>query len=249
MRGVQRSLKRRFGITAPRLSVRTHFAWYWRWIFLGIVALLALLFARQIFDAGMRVAGFARSEVKDELLNLRESVARLQKENTQLRAATVAGERQLQIDRAAQGDLAKSLKLLQDENTKMKEDLAFLQSMMSNGRGQETVSIHRLKIEHGGLPGEYRYRLLVVQQGNRERDFHGRVQLLVNIVRGEQKNVLLLPVPNSDMAAAFQLSFKIYQRVEGNFQVPPGAVVKSVQARIYTNGAAQPKLVQSVNVS
>jgi len=36
-----RSLRRKFGIAAPRVSVQTHVAWYWRW--LGIIALGAFV--------------------------------------------------------------------------------------------------------------------------------------------------------------------------------------------------------------
>jgi hypothetical protein len=32
MQGLIRSIKRRFGISAPRMTVRTQLAWYWRWL-------------------------------------------------------------------------------------------------------------------------------------------------------------------------------------------------------------------------
>jgi len=36
-----RALRRKFGISASRVSVQTHVAWYWRW--LGIIVLGAFV--------------------------------------------------------------------------------------------------------------------------------------------------------------------------------------------------------------
>jgi hypothetical protein len=48
-----RTLKRRFGIFAPRVAVRPHLPWYWRW--LGYIALGGLVIgvALTTYDYGM----------------------------------------------------------------------------------------------------------------------------------------------------------------------------------------------------
>ncbi len=247
MRNVKRRLRRRFGIAAPQMSVRTHVPWYWRWALFGLVAAMALLFAREFFDAGMRVAGFSRSQIGEELVRLREAVKKLEKENASLHDGVVAGERQLQIERSAQADLTKALKAQQEENAKLQEDLAFFQTLMPSGKGQDQVVLHRFKAEAGAMAGEYRYRLLVVQEGKRERDFHGRVQLVVTYVQDGKKGMYTIPA-SGETAPALALNFRYYQRVEGNFQAPAGAVVKSVQARVFEGGASSPKLQQTATL-
>lgn len=245
MRTVKRRLRRRFGIAAPQMSVRTHVSWYWRWALFGLAAAVALLFAREFFDAGMRMAGFARSQTGEELVRLRDSVARLEKDNASLRDAVVAGERQLQIERSAQADLAKALKTQQEENAKLREDVAFFQTLMPSGKGTDQVAIHRFKVEPGAMAGEYRYRLLLVQEGKRERDFRGRVQLLANYVLDGKRGVV---AASADGEGAPSLNFRYYQRVEGSFQAPAGAVVKSVQARVFEGGASSPRLQQTATL-
>lgn len=247
MRNVKRRLRRRFGIAAPQMSVRTHVPWYWRWMLFGLAAAVALLFAQQFFDAGMRVAGFSRSQTGEELVRLRSAVKGLEKENASLHDSVVAGERQLQIEHSAQVDLTKALKAQQEENAKLQEDLAFFQTLMPSGKGQDQVVLPRFKAEAGAVAGEYRYRLLLVQEGKRERDFHGRVQLLVNYVQDGKKGVYTIPA-NGETAPALALNFRYYQRVEGSFQAPAGAVVKSVQVRVFEGGALSPKLQQTVNL-
>jgi hypothetical protein len=245
MRAVKRKLRRRFGISAPRMTVRTQVPWYWRWTLFGLAMALGLLFAQEIFDSGMRVAGFARNKTGEELVRLREAVKRLEKENVALRNAVVGGERQLQMERSAQADLTKSLKIQQDENARLQEDIAFFQTLMPRGKGQNQVTLPRLKVEAGGMPGEYRYRLLVMQEGTREKDFRGRVQLLANYVHDGEKGVLVVPAVG-EHPSALELNFRYFQRINGSFQAPPGAVVKSVQARLFESGASYPRLQQTV---
>ena len=57
-----RTLRRKFGIAAPRVSVQTHVAWYWRW--LGIIALGAFVVGVgwTTYDYGMELAGFRQGE-------------------------------------------------------------------------------------------------------------------------------------------------------------------------------------------
>ena len=60
----------------------------------------------------------------------------------------------------------------------------------------------------------------------------------------------LAEVAEGDKAdKAYKLNFRFYQRVEGTFRVDAGAVVKSMQVRVFENGSNAPKLTQAVNAS
>lgn len=241
-----RALRRKFGIAAPRLAVRTHVAWQWRWLLLAVALAIGLSLAGRIYDVGLQFAGFERGEANQELARLTEQVAQLRSEVAKQRAAVTAGERQLQIERVTQNDLAQHVRTLQDENARLKEDLGFFRSLMSAAGKEGGLSIYRFTVERDALPGEYRYRLLLLQSGQREREFRGSVQLLVNLLANGKRTVLTVPAAGA--ADQLRVNFKYYQRVEGLFQVAPGSAVKSVQVRIFEHGAAQPKLVQAIAV-
>jgi hypothetical protein len=86
-----------------------------------------------------------------------------------------------------------------------------------------------------------------VQQ--RGKEFQGNLQLLVNGEQDGQKVVLQFPQANSPAEiAAYQLSFKYYQRVEKGFKLPPEMKVESVQVRVYEKGLQEPKIKQTVNL-
>ena len=78
----------------------------------------------------------------------------------------------------------------------------------------------------------------------REREFNGRVELVVSLTE-EGRNVMM-SFPEQADAAAFRLAFKYFRRVEGTFRVNPKAKVESVQVRIYETGTSQPRATHSV---
>ncbi|MFN7088004.1 MAG: DUF6776 family protein [Burkholderiales bacterium] len=244
-----KALKRKFGISAPRVAVRIHIPWYLRW--LGIIAMGGVMFATAwaTYDFGMRFAGFRQSESEQALAALRETIEKQKQELSDLHSRVANAERQLQIERATYGDLAKQVKTLTLENATLKEDLAFFQSLMPASGKDGAITVNRFRLQQEALPGEYRYRLLLVQSGPRVKEFQGSLQFVLNLQQGERKVVLTLPAEQDKNAAEYRLNFKFFQRVEGTFRVPPDAVVKSMQLRVFENGANTPKLTQSVSLS
>lgn len=244
-----KSLKRKFGISAPRVAVRPHFPWYLRWLAIAVlIALtLALGLSLGIYDAGRKFAHFDVDETGQELGRLSGLSTRLQQDNEALRVEATGLERRLQMELAARDDLVRQVKTLGDENTHLKEDLAFFQSFTSGGgTSGEGVSVYRFKLERGQSAGEYRYSLLLVQGGQRTKDFQGNLEFVANLRQNGGK--MVMPLLGDGSAKAFIVSFKFYQRIEKTFQVPPNAVVESLQVRVFENGAAQAKLTQVVNL-
>ena len=247
-----KSLKRKFGISAPRVAVRPHIPWYLRWLALTVLAALALVLAWGMYDAGRKFAGFDKNELSQELERLSASSARLQQENEALRMRLAGLDRQSQMEIATREDLARQVKALGDENNRLREDLAFFQNLVSgSGKASEGVSVYRFKLERGQMPGEYRYSLLLVQGGQRPKDFQGSLEFLVNMRQNGTKAVMPLPGDGSrkDKDKAFSVSFKFYQRVQGSFRVPPETVVDGLQVQVFENGVAQSKLTQVANLS
>jgi hypothetical protein len=117
MKPVTRRLKRHFGSTAKRVAVRSQRPWYWPWLFAGLLMLAGYLIGYWQFTGG-------------DYSDLRSSVGRLTKENQSLQAKMVYSERQLQVEQATQSNLSKELTKLQDEDMRLKEDLAFYKNML-----------------------------------------------------------------------------------------------------------------------
>lgn len=243
-----RTLRKRFGIAARRVTVRTHVAWYWRWFGVVTVAVLAVYIGWATYDPGLMSVGFPQSEDRAPAA-LRQTIVRQEQEIAELRARVAQAESRLAIEGATHGELVGQMKSLAEQNAALKEDLAFFQTLMPAGGGDSTVMINRFRVHQEPLAGEYRYRLLLVQNGQRAKDFEGSLQFVINASQDDKALMIALPREGEGDAKDYRLRFRFFQRVEGTFKVAPDAIVKSLQVRVFENGSKTPKLAQTVSTS
>jgi hypothetical protein len=250
MAGRLRKLRQRFGIAAPTVAVRTQVPWYLRW--LGLAALLAFSAALAVwmYDAGRRFAGFDRSEVEQEINAARGELAKLREELGRLRAVANAADSKVSIERTAQQKLAQQIKGLEQENARLREELAIFESMLSTETaGAAPLSVLRFKVEPDVLPGEFRYRVLLLAAGSRRgKEFQGRMELVVGLTEEGRSAMITVPGAGDAEAGNFKLGFKHFQRIDGIFRVSPKAKVANVQLRVYEAGSAEPKATQNATL-
>jgi len=173
---------------------------------------------------GARIAVKLSSQIERLQLKLREAEA----ERSRLTATVTALEAQMKVERAAQEQLVKQAAELETEAGRLREDLAFFESLLPTKVNATGIQIRSFRLQPDGAPEAMRYRLLVQQAGKPERDFIGAVQMQVNFVRDGRSQSLQVPdpaVPGS--RRPLELSFRHYQRVEGSITLPEGATAKS----------------------
>jgi len=243
-------LRQRFGIAAPKVAVRTHVPWYLRWLGLALLLAFSAALAAWMYDAGRRFAGFDRSEVEQEMSAARAELARLREELQRLRAVANAADSKMSIERAAQQKLAQQIKSMGEENARLREELALFESMLSSDAASAApLSVLRFKVEPDVLPGEYRYRLLLLASGPRRgKEFQGRLELVIGLTEDGRSAMITVPGTGDAEAANFRLGFKHFQRIDGVFRVAPKAKVASVQLRVYETGTTEPRVTQNATL-
>jgi hypothetical protein len=192
-----------------------------------------------IYEYGRNFAGPDRKQLLAEIERLQSTLREVTAERERFAALATAHEAQLKVERAAQEQLAGQVSTLESESNRLKEDLAFFESLLPAGTGSKGVVIRSFRVQPEGEPNQMRYRLLVQQSGKPERDFVGTVQLQVSFMQGPRSFVLSVPGPEAAPEQLLQLSFRHYQRIEGSFQLPPGAVARSVLVKIVAGGQTQ----------
>ena len=228
-----RALRRRFGITAPQVRVHPEIAWYWR------AVLLLLVFAGGYALAYWQFAG-------RNLLPLDRLAAQKLEDVQALQTRTVQLERQLQVANAAQGNLAKEMAAMQDEDMRLKEDVAFYKSILTEGGTAGVPKIHSIKLNKGARAGEYQYQILLVQSGRHDKVVQGTLQLVLNGTLSGKP--LMQNVESSGQQKVAKVNFKYYQRINGVFSVPAQADVKNVQVQYIAQGGKVPALSQIVSL-
>src|SRR5258706_15519949 len=103
-------LRQRFGIAAPKVSVRTHVPWYLRWLGLAVMLAFSGALAVWMYDAGRRFAGFDRSEVEQELTTARSEPAKVRDDLERLRAVSNSADSKVSVEGTAQQKRAHQIK-------------------------------------------------------------------------------------------------------------------------------------------
>jgi hypothetical protein len=248
MRGIGRRLRSSFGIGSSRMAIRSQLAWYWRWLLNLLMMVVVGAVVWWLVQNSYRITGVSFEEARQQMNALSDENTRMKQELGAARGTLIERDRQLQIERASQTELARTVAQLQDENASLKEDLGFLRRLMSSaGATPEGVGVSDLKVERDGRANEFRYRMLLTQGGQRKQDFKGRVQIVARIMQGGASNTLTFPEPGSgDTVGAFE--FRFYEKVEGRFVIPEGAVLKSAEIRVLAVPGGQVKLSRTINM-
>lgn len=247
MRGLARRLRSNFGIRSSRMTIRSQMAWYWRWLANVLMMAAVAGIVWWLVENSYRITGFNRQEALQQMANLGDENARLKKETEALRSSLAERERQLAIEKASQSELARSVAQLQEEGSTLKEELGFLRNIMSSGAAPEGLGVANLKVEADSQPNEYRYRLLLTQGGQRKQDFRGKVQLVARIAHQGAISTLTFPDPSAGESAGV-VDFRFYQKVDGRFRLPEGAVLKGYELRVLAIPGGQVKLSRTVNL-
>jgi hypothetical protein len=245
-----RKLRQRFGIAAPTVAVRTQVPWYLRWLGLAVMLAFSAALAVWMYDAGRRFAGFDRSEVEQEMNASRIELAKLREELGRLRAVSDVSDSKVSIERTTQLKLAQQLKAMEQENARLREELAIFESMLSSETASTApLSVLRFKVEPDVLPGEFRYRVMLLAAGARRgKEFQGRLELAVGLTEDGRNAMITVPGTEDADAGNFRLGFKHFQRIDGIFRVNPKARVASVQLRVYETGSPEPKVIQNASL-
>lgn len=240
-----RRLRGRFGIAAPRVAVRTHIPWYWRGLAIVVMSAVVLALAGWIYDTGRRFAGFDSSVSAQEVAALRARTHELDAELVRLRGVVDASESKLQIEQSTLHQVTGQVGKLEQENARLKEDLAAFENL---ARGEGKVGglvLSRLRVEPTATPGQFRFHLVAALNGaNKASEFNGMLKVVVNLQQAGKDVIMEFPTPNDPASAQYQVTIRHFRKLEGGFEVPPGARLKSVEARLIQGGVV--KASQSV---
>lgn len=210
------------------MIVRSHLPLPLRWAAAAVMLGFSAAIALWAFEFGKDIAGLDRG-AEQELVQLRQDVARLRAENEQALSVSNTAASLLKTERAAQQGLAQQLRQLEVEKQGLVADLGFFERLLP--AGATGLQLRGLQAEVRS-PGQLRYQMLVMQDGKSVSEFNGRFDLLLTGSMAGSPWTLQLP------GGPQQLTLKQYRRLEGVIEHPVGVVIKTLQARVIDAGGA-----------
>ena len=206
----------------------------WYWYVLGATAALFLVFA--LLSATQQRGG----DGQQELNSLRRQVRQLDDELLGLRSTAGTEKNAVQMERSTTQQLSNRIKVLESENAALKEDLLLFERLLQAAGGDASVRIEGLKVLPDG-PRQFRYRILLAyQSGKRPQEFRGRLQLVI-VFSLEGKSKELIISEGREGASGIDVEVRGFLRKEGRFELPVGAALKSVEARVFQGDTLKTK--------
>ena len=218
-----RLLRRRLTISAPSMTVRGAVPWPLRWLVLALVFGFSAALSLWAFEFGKSIAGLDK-DAKEELQKLRTEVVQLREVNDKNLTKINTADLTLATEKAGKDKLNEQLKQLELENRALRDDLGFFEKLTQTN-GAAGLAIRSLEAELLST-NQIKWQVLVIQPIKNAPTFNGKLELVfTGLQNGKPWSMAL---PNGPQP----IQLTQYKRAEGVFELPPGAVVKAVSAKL-----------------
>jgi len=214
-------------------------------LFIASIAVVLLIVASgALYNYGLTAAGAEKFSAFRRQSELREEIKRIKDENLDLRETLARAQRTLQMDQVAYQELDRSLKESAKEINRLREEVSFYRNIISPDNKVVGLKVDRLTIDRAGNSPDnhYRYKLVLVQALKHDHTIYGRVRLEVNGAQDGRDATLVFPASNEK---PHNISFKYFQEFEGVMKLPRNFQPSAVKVSITTTSPAAQTLEQN----
>ncbi|AXS79067.1 hypothetical protein HYN24_02825 [Dechloromonas sp. HYN0024] len=231
-----RRFRRRFGIAAPKVVVRSHLPVLW-------IVLPAVLLALLLGAIGWLLAQRSEAGALGREMEALQHQLQIQREELNiLRSTAGTGKNAANIERATQLQLLGKIQSLEAQNAALKEDILLFERLIPVAGEAASVRVESFRVAQEAH-GRFHYRLLLAFQPDKQNtEFRGRLQLVINYVLAGSKIQLVLP-DKPEGLPQYQLEIKHFLRREGVFDLPGGAVLQDIEARVLQGDTLKSKRI------
>lgn len=199
----------------------------------GVIVLLGGLgyTAFSAYEFGTREAGFDRAQARALRGALKEKLAEVEAERDDLQQQVATLTRTVQIDQEAVRQVRASLVALQNERLELREEVAFVSSLLSDGKTKAGLRARNFVLEPLENPREYRFRFTLSKFPQTDETVRANLSLSVTgRMDGEEEVLDLQKIVLGDSPA--KLEFKQIMQVEGALVLPEGFVPERVTVAV-----------------
>ncbi len=209
------------------LIVKSHRPWQ-RWLVLiggWVGVFFVALFS---YWLGQIQAGYNLVETAHERETLQQALTE-QKDKAKQRGEQVAVlERTQVIDSQSYNVVRNDLKRMQEEILELREEVEFYRGIVSPRERQAGLNIQTFKLEAAGEERLYHFELVMSQVLKNDRFVKGVVKMFVHGVQDGEPLSLDFSDISPNKSVARNLSFRYFQRMEGEIRLPEGFVPRNV---------------------
>lgn len=207
----------------------------WLWVILAVTLALLLWI---VFEVGRTQAGYSVTRSFVERRAMKADVDRLAARVAELEGQVATAEIAKRVDKEAYAQVEKSLADLQQRLGEQSQELAFYRGIVSPADGTAGLRVQRVLVQPGSEPLHFRLRLVLIQAARQEATVTGTVAITLDGKRGGRDVSLPLEELGRDKPLPF--SFRYFQEVETEVEVPQDFAPSRVQVEVRPRGADSP---------
>lgn len=152
--------------------------------------------------------------------------AKLEQQIANLKLAT-------EVDRKANTEVRANVVELETELADLKQNNTFYRSLMRPTGGDKGIVVDPPSVIKKAVAGEFKYQLVVKQIVAKHKKVSGYLTLvLVGRQAGRPASLLLKDISSDVEDERIRLSFKYFQRIEGNMTLPEGFVPEEIELKV-----------------
>jgi hypothetical protein len=233
-------------LKSKALVVRTHRPWVRRllWVVLILGAPLAFYLT---YELGRFDGGYDRISSNQFRREQEVTIERLEKANAELRGKLAELETGQVSQEQEREELARNVTELQTQIARQQQDLQFYRGIVSQTVGAPNVKVQRFQITSGGAARRYKLRLVLVQAARPENTVNGTVALTVEGSEKGRNVTYALAKLTADARAQVPFSFRYFQDLDQEIQLPEGFDPARVNVEVRATGRASSPATQTFN--
>jgi hypothetical protein len=226
-----RLLIRRLTVSAPRMAVRSALPWPLTWLLGALVLGFSAALALWAFEQGKHIAG-VDSGSREEVRILKYENMRISGLLEKAQSLVNTSQSKMIAEQTAQSELVEHIRRLEADNQGLRDDLGFFEQLIPTSSGVASARIRSVQAEML-MPTQVRWQVLVIQAAKNPTAFKGTIELLVAGSLGGK------PFSMTPQGSPRNISLLQYVRTTGVFDVPSGALIKSLTVKLVQNGAVK----------
>jgi hypothetical protein len=205
------------------------------WAAVGLAAAVLLWVA---FEFGRTQGGYSVTTAFTERRQLQGELEKLTARARELESQLATAEIARRVDREAYAQVEQSLAGLQQQLGEQSQELAFYRGIVSPADGTVGLRVQRLLVQPTAEPGRYRLRIVLIQAARQDAIVTGTVEITLDGQRGGR--AVSLNLEELGRGKPLPYSFRYFQEVETELQVPADFAPVRVQIEVRPRGADAP---------
>jgi len=209
------------------LVVKSHRPWQ-RWLILigsWVGVFVVVLFS---YWLGQTQAGYNLVEIAKEREALQQALTEQKDKARQQGEQVTVLERAQVIDNQSYTVVRNDLKRMQEEILELREEVEFYRGIVSPRERQAGLDIQTFKLESADEERLYHFELVMSQVLKNDRFVKGVVKLFVHGVQDGEPLSLDFRDISPNKSVGRNLSFRYFQRMNGEIRLPEGFVPRNV---------------------